>query len=519
MSQPGPVNTVEQVLPCDDFIKHVSHDFAREHLLLWIMRRDEVVALHAEGTNPAALHNVDVLLGQCPPHETMDAALLAQQIDDAYADSLKQGASSRIIEDEDPEDIEDVIERLVSTQDADLLATSGKAPVVRLIDGLLFEAIRSGASDIHFQPRHDAVLVRFRIDGALIDARTLPQRFAAPLTSRIKVMGHMDIAETRTAQDGRASVTIGQGNASNEPHEIDLRISTLPTSEGERVVIRFLDSQQGQRLATLEAIGMPPHIFGPYKAAASRPNGIILLTGPTGSGKTTTLYATLRDIAFHGGVTASGDLNIMTIEDPIEYKLSAPGLSISQSQVNRQKGMTFASGLRHILRQDPDVIMVGEIRDAETAQIAIQSSLTGHLVFSTLHTNDSVSAPPRLIDLGIEPYLIGASLSAVLAQRLVRMLHVPCQGKGCQDCMMTGFRGRTGVFELLMISEQIRELIAASASASQIRQIAMGEGWRSLRQDGQRLIDSCLTTQTEIERVAIDLDADPGLDMASEVPE
>lgn len=512
MSEQGPVTTIEQVLPCDEFVQRVSHDFAREHLLLWVTRGDDLIALHAETTNPAALHNVSVLLEQRPPREIVDAALIAQQIDEAYAHSIEQGANSRTIEEEDPEDIEGVIERLVNTQDADLLATSGKSPVVRLIDGLLFEAIRGGASDIHFQPRHDAVLVRFRIDGALIDARTLPQRFAAPLTSRIKVMGHMDIAETRTAQDGRASVTIGQGGGNNEPHEIDLRISTLPTSEGERVVIRFLDSQQGQRLATLEAIGMPPHIFGPYKAAASRPNGIILLTGPTGSGKTTTLYATLRDIASHGGVTARGDLNIMTIEDPIEYKLSAPGLSISQSQVNRQKGMTFASGLRHILRQDPDVIMVGEIRDAETAQIAIQSSLTGHLVFSTLHTNDSVSAPPRLIDLGIEPYLIGASLSAVLAQRLVRMLHTSCQGGGCQECMMTGFRGRIGVFELLMISEQIRELVAASASASQIRQRAINEGWRSLRQDGQRLIESGITTQTEIERVAVDLDTDLGLD-------
>src|SRR5690606_34637676 len=190
--------------------------------------------------------------------------------------------------------------------------------------------------------------------------------------------------------------------------------------------------------------GMPGDILARYRAAASRPNGIILLTGPTGSGKTTTLYATLRHIASHGGATGGGDLNIMTIEDPIEYKLSSPGLSISQSQVNRKKGMSFASSLRHILRQDPAVVMVGEIRDAETAQIAIQSSLTGHLVFSTLHTNDSVTAPPRLIDLGIEPYLISASLTAVLAQRLVRTLHEPCAGRGCEECMTTGYRGRTG---------------------------------------------------------------------------
>lgn len=486
-------------------MEQIPHDFARAHLVFWIVRDEQTLALHSSHTNPAAIHNVSVLLDRWPATEIVDSASLAQQIDSAYAQIIDKSPELSSVESDNPSDLDREIERILDSQDADLLNTTGKSPIVRLIDGLLFEGIRKGASDIHFQPMQDGVLVRFRIDGALIDARLLPYRFASPITSRIKVMGHMDIAETRTPQDGRASVTVGQSINSADRHEVDLRISTLPTSEGERVVIRFLDSNQGQRLATLNAIGMPDDIHRKYRQAAARPNGIILLTGPTGSGKTTTLYATLRQIATHGGTIGGGDLNIMTIEDPIEYKLSTPGLSISQSQVNRKKGMTFASGLRHILRQDPDVVMVGEIRDAETAQIAIQSSLTGHLVFSTLHTNDSVSAPPRLIDLGIEPYLISASLSAVLAQRLVRMLHKECGGQGCKVCMNTGYFGRTGIFELLMMTESIRELVAQSAPAALLRQSAIKDGWRSLREDGQRLIDASVTTQTEIERVAIDL--------------
>jgi general secretion pathway protein E len=489
--------------PDQIFVEQISHDFAREHLVLWCEHQGQTVTLHTESTDPAALHNISVFLGRWPSTSQVDAAQLASLIDSCYADhtATVQGP------DDDRagiEDVDEVIDRLVQTTDADLLSTSGKSPTVRLIDGLLFEGIRRGASDIHFQPTESGLLVRFRIDGALVDARELPMRFAAPVASRVKVMGHMDIAETRTAQDGRASVTIGQGDQ-KEIHEIDLRISTLPTSDGERVVIRFLDSNQGQRLASLDAIGMPDDILAMYRRAANRPNGIILLTGPTGSGKTTTLYATLRELASTGGAIGGGDLNIMTIEDPIEYKLNASGLSISQSQVNRKKGMTFASGLRHILRQDPDVVMVGEIRDAETAKIAIQSSLTGHLVFSTLHTNDSVSAPPRLIDLGIEPYLISASLSAVLAQRLVRKRHADCSGQGCDVCMHSGYAGRTGIFELLQMTEPIRELVSASASASELRRCAHQTGWRSLREDGQRLIDAGLTTPTEIERVAVDL--------------
>ncbi|MAO24066.1 MAG: type II secretion system protein GspE [Phycisphaerae bacterium] len=497
-------HATQNARPDEEFMRRVPHDFAREHLVLWVSGEDgKVVALHANDSSPAAMHNLSVLLQRWPEPECAEHSELAALIDEAYAKAIEHhedGAEEHI----ELGEVDEVIDRLVHASEADLLSTSGKSPIVRLIDGLLFEGIRRGASDIHFQPTAEHLLVRFRIDGALIDARSLPARIAPPVASRVKVMGHMDIAETRVPQDGRASVTIGKGDGTNR-HEIDLRISTLPTSDGERVVIRFLDSNQGQRLATLDAIGMPGDILARYRAAASRPNGIILLTGPTGSGKTTTLYATLRELASTGGAIGGGELNIMTIEDPIECRLNASGLSISQSQVNRKKGMTFASGLRHILRQDPDVVMVGEIRDAETAQIAIQSSLTGHLVFSTLHTNDSVSAPPRLIDLGIEPYLISASLSAVLAQRLVRTLHQACNGEGCESCMKTGYAGRTGIFELLRMTEPVRELISHSAAASRLRDQAKHDGWRSLREDGQRLINLGLTTQTEIERVAVDL--------------
>lgn len=486
------------------YVVKIPHDFAREHLLLWVIQNQERVAMHAPETSQAAKHNVSVVLNDWPKVCEVPAAELAILIDDSYAEA-KETDELQEADSIESDEIQETIDRIINATSSDLLSTSGKSTVVKLIDGLLFEGIRKGASDIHFQPVADELLVRFRIDGALIAARVLPGRLAAPIASRIKVMGQMDIAETRMAQDGRASVTIGRGDQSRH-HEIDLRISSLPTSEGERIVIRFLDSNQGQRLSTLSAIGMPEDILAKYRIATSRPNGIILLTGPTGSGKTTTLYATLRELASTGGAFGGGELNIMTIEDPIEYRLNTLGLSISQSQVNRKKGMSFASGLRHILRQDPDVVMVGEIRDGETAQIAIQSSLTGHLVFSTLHTNDSVSAPPRLIDLGIEPYLISAALSAVLAQRLVRTFHPACKGAGCAECMRTGYMGRTGIFEMLSMTEPIRELVTASAAASQIRRCAAHEGWRSLREDGQRLIESGLTTLTELERVAVDLD-------------
>ncbi len=249
---------------------------------------------------------------------------------------------------------------------------------------------------------------------------------------------------------------------------------------------------------------MPSSVRTAYELATSRANGIVLLTGPTGSGKTTTLYATLRWLAARG--LAGGELNVMTIEDPIEYELSTTGVAISQAQVNTKKGVTFATGLRHILRQDPDVVMVGEIRDSETARTAIQASLTGHLVFSTLHTNDAASAVTRLVDLGVEPYLVGSSLTAVLAQRLVRLIHAECSGNGCAGCLESGFRGRTGLFELLTLDDHMRALVTSGALASDLRRAAKQRGMRSLHNEGERLVDEHITSRLEVERVTTDFE-------------
>jgi type II secretory ATPase GspE/PulE/Tfp pilus assembly ATPase PilB-like protein len=361
--------------------------------------------------------------------------------------------------------------------------------VIKLVDVLLFEALGRGASDVHIQPLSDRTLIRYRLDGVLHTVRELTgsRDLATAIISRIKVMGKMDIAEKRIPQDGRASVSIGE-------RSIDLRISTLPTSYGERAVLRLLDNSQ--QISDFESLGMPPEVESQFLERASRSSGIVLVTGPTGSGKTTTLYSTLRRIG-----PPSGGLNIMTIEDPIEYELATARCVISQSQVNPRKGVTFATGLRHILRQDPDVIMVGEIRDSETARIAIQSSLTGHLVFSTLHTNDAPSAITRLIDLDVEPYLVSASLSAVLAQRLVRLIHQACQGRGCEECFGSGFRGRTGLFELFTVDEPARQLIAERASLDALRVHARQRGMRTLHEDGLSLVEKGLTSLAEVQRI------------------
>ncbi|MBL9140308.1 MAG: type II/IV secretion system protein [Phycisphaerae bacterium] len=357
--------------------------------------------------------------------------------------------------------------------------------MARLVDAVLFEALGRGASDVHLQPLPTGTLVRIRVDGVLHDVREISTDIAVAVTSRIKVMGRMDIAERRAPQDGRATVTIGDRPA-------DLRISTVPTSHGERVVVRLLDRER--QTCSFAALGMPEHVELPFLDRANRTNGIILVTGPTGSGKTTTLYATL-------GRVGAARVNVMTIEDPIEYELSLAGVRASQSQVNAKKGVTFATGLRHILRQDPDVVMVGEIRDAETARTAIQASLTGHLVLSTLHTNDAPSAVTRLVDLGIEPYLVAASLSAVLAQRLVRLVHSDCGGGGCAACLGSGLLGRSGVYELLLVDDAMRALVARGAPTAELRDAARAAGMRTLVEEGERMVGEGRSTKAEVDRV------------------
>ncbi|MHB8974221.1 MAG: GspE/PulE family protein [Pirellulaceae bacterium] len=381
----------------------------------------------------------------------------------------------------------------------DLLDAVNKPPVIRLVNSVLFEAIQARASDVHIQPQEDDVVARQRIDGVLFDALHIPKGHQEEVISRLKILGGMNIAEKRLPQDGRATVEFGD-------RLVDLRIATLPTSFGERVVIRFLD--KNAQLYTLDELGMSEQNGGDLKRLIKRDHGILLVTGPTGSGKSTTLYAALQEIN-------SKVLNVITLEDPIEYQLAG----ISQTQINQKKGLTFAKGLRHVLRQDPDIIMVGEIRDRETAEMAIQSALTGHLVFSTLHTNDAASAVTRLLDLGIEPYLTASSVIAVLAQRLVRQLCRHCkrlgsgtshddaslhgcyEAVGCAACRRTGFQGRVGIFELLVISDAIRDLVQNRANAQNIRAQAIKERMTLLYDDGLRKVREGVTTIDEVLRV------------------
>ena len=505
------------------FVEQVPREFARRHLVIGEGDNGLISRLvHAQRTDPLILHNLQAVLGRVEQTAILDGEGIARLIDEAYAEQgAAPGSPVRADRDGVPTialgadaeasttDLEQELRRLADSGDQDLLNLEGKGPVIRLVDSVLFEAIGKGASDIHIQPLSDVTLIRYRLDGVLLTARRVPPRLAPALVSRIKIMARLDIAERRAPQDGRATVTIGRGGSARA---IDLRIATLPSAYGERVVLRLLDTQRGGALSTLEAIGMPTEVASHYRDRAGRSSGIVLLTGPTGSGKTTTLYATLRWIA---GRSSTGkrisDVNVMTIEDPIEYDLSSvgdtagSGLPISQTQVDPKKGLTFATGLRHILRQDPDVIMVGEIRDEDTARIAIQASLTGHLVFSTLHTADAPGAVTRLIDLGIEPYLVASSLSCVLAQRLVRLVHraAGCDGQGCEECLHSGYKGRRGIFELLAVETTIRELIATGATATTIRDAAISRGMQRLEEQGKTLVSLGLTTEDEVRRVTL----------------
>lgn len=394
----------------------------------------------------------------------------------------------------------------------DLLDLSKGAPIVKLVNAFLFQASQSRASDIHVEPYESNVKVRFRIDGVLYTRSTFPRQYFAAVASRLKIMAKLNIAERRLPQDGRSRVKIGD-------RELDTRVSTIPTAWGERIVLRLLDDS-GARFG-LEQLGFEPDIEERFRQLIHRSHGIILITGPTGSGKTTTLYGTITELN-------SDDRNIMTVEDPIEYRL--PG--VSQTQVMPKIGLTFAACLRHILRQDPDVIMVGEIRDLETARIAIQAALTGHLVLSTLHTNDAASAATRLVDMGIEPYLVCSSLLGIMAQRLVRRLCTECRGaraspaqeehveqkalemrpdldwdlsgNDCSNCSGTGYRGRTGIFELLALDDELRELVLADTRAHQIRQAALRKGMRTLREDGLIKVSNGITTTGEVLRVTQD---------------
>jgi general secretion pathway protein E len=421
-----------------------------------------------------------------------------------------------------PPDLERMIERLATKTErtielaradvfeddstADVRDLANQPPVIRYVNLLVRDAYDSSASDIHLEASREGLTARFRLDGVLVPAPEPPRHLHHAVVSRLKLLAELDIAERRRPQDGRIRVRL-------EDRELDLRVSTVPTVFGESVVLRLLD--RGGRPVRLDELGMPPHTHVDMQRLANRPHGMLLVTGPTGSGKTTTLYAALQSR------DASRE-KIITVEDPVEYQLQG----ITQVPVQRQAGVSFANALRAILRQDPDVVMVGEMRDTETAEIAVQASMTGHLVFSTLHTNDALGAIPRLLDLGVPDYLVAATLEGVLAQRLVRKVCDGCRveydappdrvaalcggpvgrvsltrGVGCSACRGTGFRGRIGIFELLVLSDPVREAITGKASRSELRETALRSGLVPLRSDGWRKIQSGLTTVEEVFRV------------------
>ena len=424
----------------------------------------------------------------------------------SFSYDLRRDSAEEVIQDLHEEDPNLIISEIEET--GDLLDDTSDAPVIKLVNLMFSQAVRAGASDIHIEPFKNRLAIRQRVDGILYDMFSPPAHIQGALVSRIKVMAKLNIAEKRLPQDGRTEIRIADKN-------VDVRVSTLPTAFGERVVLRLLD--KSSVLLKLTDLGMTPERLKLFNGLIHAAHGIVLVTGPTGSGKTTTLYAALATIN-------NTDINIITVEDPIEYQIEG----IGQVQVSPKINLTFANGLRSIVRQDPDVILVGEIRDLETAEIAIQAALTGHLVFSTLHTNDSASAVTRLIDMGIEPFLITSSVNAILAQRLVRRLCKTCrepvipseeslqsigitpemlegrtiyQDKGCPDCLQTGHRGREGIFELLLMDDDVKSTILRTSDANAIKKIGVSHGMITLRRDGARKVLEGITTIEEVFRV------------------
>lgn len=489
------------------FIHQVPVQFARTHGLVAI--EDQAGVLRVATHRPLDVQPMDdlaTMMGREVEAVLATRGEIANLINRAYRH--KADGVDEALQDVKDTDIVSIAENIQESED---LLDANKAPVIKLVNMLLFQALKLRASDIHLQPYGDRLQVRMRIDGVLYDMESIPRRAQEAIISRVKVMGKMDIAERRLPQDGRASIRVGDG-------DVDVRISTVPVAGGERVVFRILDKTT--KIYSLGQIGLAAEAQRTIERYIHYSHGVIFVTGPTGSGKTTTLYACLDAIN-------APDLNILTIEDPVEYNLDG----ISQVQVNTKKGLTFAAGLRSFLRQDPDVMMVGEVRDSETADIAIRAALTGHLVFSTVHTNDSASTISRLIDIGVEPYLVSSSLLLVIAQRLLRTLCPNCRepvepdqrqryfledlkltpdqfpdgklwvGKGCDECFRSGFSGRTAIYEVMPIDTNIQEQIINKASASVIKRGALERGLRTLRMSGVEKLLLGMTTPDEVLRV------------------
>jgi general secretion pathway protein E len=487
-------------------VPRVPIAFSKKHKVVPVKMEDGILTVATlDPLNYEPLDDLRVMLG-C--REVRAVLSSEREVLGAINRFYEQSADTpeEMIQSMDTESSDRLLHELEETED--LLDVSDEAPVIKLVNLILFQAVKERASDIHIEAFQKELKVRYRIDGILYQRLNPPKRYQSAIVSRLKVMAKLDIAEKRLPQDGRIPIKIAD-------KDIDIRVSIIPTTFGERVVLRLLD--KSSVLFGMGEIGLSSDQLQILDSLIHRPNGILLVTGPTGSGKTTTLYAALSRIN-------SPDKNIITIEDPVEYQL----WGIGQIQVNPKIGLTFAHGLRSVLRHDPDVILVGEIRDTETAEIAIQAALTGHLVFSTLHTNDSASAATRLVDMGVEPFLVSSVVRAIVAQRLIRVICPECKegyvpeaealrdigivpeqleggmvyrGKGCPACSETGYRGRTGIYEMLIVSEAIRHLIMNKADSTSICRQAVEEGMKTLRDDGAQEVIAGVTTLEEVVRV------------------
>lgn len=485
-----------------DIPKLISEDLARRHILIPVSRKaNRLMVAMSDPLNIFAIDDIKIATGlEVEPIISTKKDIL-NAIDEYYG---KQSAE-KAIEDFKKQYQVGNIENL----DEEILDEINNAPVVRLVNSIIKQAVKSKASDIHIEPFENKIRVRFRIDGDLQEIMTPAKSTHSAIVTRIKIMGKMNIAEKRLPQDGRVETNI-------DGREIDLRISILPTVHGEKIVIRLLD--RSSFLLSRSQLGFTTHNMELLNTIIKNPNGIILVTGPTGSGKTTTLYTLLRELN-------RVDRNIITVEDPVEYRLNG----INQVAVNVKAGLTFANALRSILRQDPDIIMIGEIRDAETAQIAVRAAITGHLVLSTMHTNDTASTVTRLIDMGIQPYLVSSSVVGIIAQRLVRKICSDCKekyvateaeknilrmdkdielyrGKGCSYCNNTGYRGRTSIHEIMPIGKELRIQIDSRESIDVLRGTAMRNGTSSLRENCEELVLKGITTMEELLRVSYSLD-------------
>ncbi|HSB43383.1 MAG TPA: type II secretion system ATPase GspE [Nitrospira sp.] len=490
-----------------ELIRKVPIHFARRYRVLPLKVEDgAIVVATTDPLETAALDDLRLLLGMPVKAVLTSGVSLMSCLNRAYDEVASPTGAEQVMEDiAASENLDQLAHELDEPQD--LLDATDEAPIIRLVNSVLFQAVRQRASDIHFESFERGLVVRYRIDGVLYPILTPPKHLQSSIIARLKIMAGLNIAEKRLPQDGRFAIrTAGK--------DVDLRVSVLPTSHGERVVLRLLEKEN--RLLNLSEMGFSPDHLRTIQQLIQLTHGILLVTGPTGSGKTTTLYAALSEIN-------APDKNIITVEDPVEYQL----LGIGQMQVNPKINLTFAAGLRSILRQDPDVIMIGEIRDRETAEIAIHASLTGHLVFSTLHTNDAASAATRLIDMGIEPFLVASSVVAVLAQRLIRKVCPDCKkayqpedeelirlgvvpgrnrptfyrGTGCPACSQTGYRGRTGIHELLVMDDEIRRLIGSKADSTSIKHTAIAKGMVMLKEVAVEKIFAGVTTTEEVMRM------------------